>query len=340
MNDVRFGVIGCGFWSQYQLAAWIEIEGVELAGLYNRTRSRAQALAARHGNPPLFGSAEELLSQGELDFVDIITSVETHAAFTELAARFGVDVICQKPMARDLAECERMVAACQSASVQLIIHDNWRWQAPIRAFAEALRDSGVGEPFRATVTYCNSFPVFQNQPFLAELEQFILMDMGTHILDTVRFLFGEATSVYCQTASVTPGIRGEDVATLSLRMASGVHCQVVLSYASQWSADRFPGTYLCAECAGGAVELGPGRQLAITHGGSTRTARVEVPGFSWADRQYELVHASIAVAQRDFLGVLRGEIAPETSGEQYLETMKLVQAAYESAQRNRVVALR
>ena len=48
--------------------------------------------------------------------------------------------------------------------------------------------------FRARVTYSNSFPVFDNQPFLKELEQFILTDIGTHILDTARMLFGEATS--------------------------------------------------------------------------------------------------------------------------------------------------
>ena len=56
----------------------------------------------------------------------------------------------------------------------------------------------------------SGFPVFANQPFLKELEQFILTDLGSHTLDTARFLFGEAESLYCQTRRVHPDIKGED----------------------------------------------------------------------------------------------------------------------------------
>ena len=162
MKALRFGVIGCGFWSRYQLAAWRELEGVELAALCNRTRSKAEALAARFGDPPVYDDAEAMLDREELDFVDIITDVDTHARFVALAAARGVPVICQKPMAPDLGTAQAMVATCREARVPLLVHENWRWQHPIRQLKEALGDPELGKVFRARITYSNSFPVFEN----------------------------------------------------------------------------------------------------------------------------------------------------------------------------------
>ncbi len=71
---------------------------------------------------------------------------------------------------------------------------------------------------RARIDYANSFPVFDNQPFLKELDHFILTDIGTHILDVARFLFGEASSVRCQTRRMRRDIAGEDVATVMMEM--------------------------------------------------------------------------------------------------------------------------
>ncbi|RXM20870.1 gfo/Idh/MocA family oxidoreductase, partial [Citrobacter sp. AAK_AS5] len=86
---------------------------------------------------------------------------------------------------------------CRRVAVPFLVHENWRWQTPLRALKAVLDRGVIGRVFRARLTYSNSIPVFENQPFLRELEQFILTDIGTHILDTARMLFGEAESVYC-----------------------------------------------------------------------------------------------------------------------------------------------
>jgi D-apiose dehydrogenase len=84
------------------------------------------------------------------------------------------------------------------------------------------------------------FPVFRNQPFLRELDQFILTDIGSHVLDTARFLFGEMTSLYCQTRRVHADIRGEDVATVVMRSASGATVTCNMAYAENaLEHDRF-----------------------------------------------------------------------------------------------------
>jgi len=51
MSDLRLAILGCGFWSQFQIAGWRELPGVELVAVYNRTRSKAQAIAGRFGMP-------------------------------------------------------------------------------------------------------------------------------------------------------------------------------------------------------------------------------------------------------------------------------------------------
>ena len=180
MSNLKFAILGTGFWSRFQLAGWYELAGVECMALYNRTRLKAEQLAEEFDVPSVYDDAEALLANEQLDFVDIITDVDTHARFVHLAAAHGLPVICQKPMAPDLDTARDMVEACERAGVPLMIHENWRWQHPIRQFKRVLDEGDVGQPFRAHILYANSFPVFENQPFLKELEQFILTDIGSH----------------------------------------------------------------------------------------------------------------------------------------------------------------
>ncbi|MDO8544382.1 MAG: Gfo/Idh/MocA family oxidoreductase [Opitutaceae bacterium] len=197
-TPLRFAIFGTGFWARYQLAGWRELPGATCVALYNRTRAKAEALAREFGVPAVYDNPRELLRQEQLDFVDIITDASTHAPLARLAAARGLPVICQKPMAPTLREAEGLVKFCQRHRAPLFVHENFRWQTPIRALAAELGRGTVGRPFRARIDFLSGFPVFRHQPFLAELEQFIITDLGSHTLDLTRFLFGEATSLYCR----------------------------------------------------------------------------------------------------------------------------------------------
>jgi predicted dehydrogenase len=331
MKELRFAIFGTGFWSRYQLAAWRELNGARCVALYNRTRSKAEALADEFSVPAVYDDAEELIERERPDFVDIITGVETHARFIELAAKHDVAVICQKPMAPTLAEAEKMVAACRAANVWFAIHENWRWQTPIRELKKALDSGVIGRVFRARIDYCNSFPVFENQPFLKELERFILTDIGSHILDTARFLFGEPHTLYCHTARVHRDIKGEDVATVVLGMPAGATVVCNMSYASRVEHDRFPETFVLVEGEEGSIELAPDFWLRVTTKDGTRARRCPPPFYAWADARYALVHSSIVPCNADLLEGLRTNSPAHTSGEDNLKTVRLVFAAYESA---------
>jgi predicted dehydrogenase len=334
---LRFALFGAGFWAPYQLAGWQELEGARCVAIYNRTLRRAEALAKRMGVPAAYDDAGELLQEEAPDFIDIVTSVETHSPFVHLAAERRVPVICQKPMATSLSEAEGMVRACRQAGVPFFVHENWRWQRPIRALKALLDRGRAGQPFRAHVQYSSSYPVFQNQPFLRELEQFMLTDMGSHILDVARFLFGEATSLYCHTQRIHRDIRGEDVATVMLQMANGMTVVCELSYASRLRHERFPEAFILVEAERGSLELTPDYWLRETTEEGTFSRRYPPPHYAWAEPTHDLIHASIVDCNRDILRALQDRRSAETTGEDNLCTVRLVYGAYKSASGNRVV---
>jgi D-apiose dehydrogenase len=332
MKNLRFAVFGTGFWSNYQIAAWKELPGVELVALYNRTKSKAIQVAQRFGVASVYDDAEELFAKEQIDFVDIITDVDTHASFTKLAARNGVDVICQKPMASSLREAREMVEVCRDADVRLFVHENFRWQSPIRALKQELDKGTIGLPFKGRVSFCSAFPVFENQPFLATLDHFIITDVGSHVLDICRFLFGEAKSVYCLTKRVNASIQGEDVANVMLEMKNGVHCFAEMSYASLLEKEAFPQTLVLIEGERGSLHLTNDFELKITTKSGTTSKKIHPPFYTWADPHYAVVHSSIVDCNRDLLLGLQGNSA-ETTGDDNMKTVELVWACYESAEK-------
>ena len=336
MKKLRFAVIGTGFWARYQIPAWLELEGLELVALYNRTRSKAEDLAQQYNITGVYDNLDELLAKEELDFVDIISDVDTHWHFTQKAAERGVAVVCQKPMATNLEQARTMLDYCQQQGVPLFIHENFRWQVPLRELKQVLDSGEIGTVFKARVTFCSAFPVFDNQPFLAGLEHFILTDIGSHVLDVCRFLFGEAKSLYALTKRVNPLIKGEDVANVLMEMENGVHCFVEMSYASLLEKEAFPQTLVLVEGTLGSAHLSNDFVLKITTKEGTFTEKIYPEMYPWLDPEYAVVHSSIVDCNEDILSGLQGGPC-ETTGADNLKTVALVWGAYESAKTGQVV---
>jgi predicted dehydrogenase len=193
--------------------------------------------------------------------------------------------------------------------------------------------------FKARVTFCSSFPVFDNQPFLAEEKKFILADIGSHILDVCRFLFGEAETLECHTATVNARIKGEDVANVFMKMRNGVSCYAEMSYASILENEAFPQTFVLVEGEKGSLHLTRNCEIHITTRGGTEVISTEPRLYSWADPQYALVHASIADCNRNILHALQGKGEAETTSADNLETVRLVHASYASAEEKTLIDL-
>lgn len=339
MDNLRFAVMGTGFWAGYQVSAWFEVGGVELVAAYNRTRSRAEAFAERFGSPRVYDDPEVLFESEQLDFVDIITEAQAHAPLVALAARYRVPVICQKPMAADCTTAQEMLRVCEEAGIPFFVHENFRYQRPLRAVKEVLDTGQIGRPFRARIQFVHHNPViFENQPLLKTLERFAVADLGVHLLDLARFYFGEPDSLYCQTHRTRADIAGEDVATLVLRIGE-LACTCEISYSTRTEWGHFPETFVYVEGDQGTLELGPDCRIHVTTESGTLVRQVVPPRYDWADPDYALVHASIVDANRALLEALRTGQPPETSAEDNIKTVSLMCAAYDSAQHNQVIQL-
>ena len=335
-RDLRFAVFGAGFWTRFQLAAWREIGGAVPVAIYNRTRDRAERYAREFDIPHVYDDPEALLAaeKDNLDFVDNITEIGGHKPLTLLCAKQGVATICQKPMAPSLADAEEMIRACRDAGIPFYIHENWRWQAPLREVKNILDSDVLGDVYRCRIEIVSGFDVWANQPALRELENFILTDLGTHVLDVARFYFGEPQRIYCQTRNTMPDFqKGENVATILATMNQGNTAVVLsMSYArTPYEREHFPETFLFIEGSHGSLELGPGGVIRLTTKDGTHLRTIKPPRYAWADPAYAVVHASIAACNADLLAGLKGEKPAETTGEDNLKTLRLVYAAYESA---------
>jgi predicted dehydrogenase len=340
MNKLKFAVLGCGFWSKFQIGAWTELDDVELVAVFNRTLTKAQKTAEYFKVPRVYDNPEELFSNEELDFVDIITDVDTHAHFVEMAVNHGIKhIICQKPMAPDFETAKRMVKICLEAGVKLYIHENYRWQAPVRRFKQIIDSGIIGDPFKARVSFLSGFPVFDNQPFLKELDHFILTDMGSHVLDVCRFLFGECDELWCQTKAITSGIKGEDVAVVMMDMKNGMPVYTEMSYASIVEHDTFSTLNILVEGVKGSVFLGPGFEIRTTTRKGTVSEIVKFPSYAWADPDYIVNHESGIHINRNILEDIQGKTKAENTGNDNLETVRLIWASYKSAESGKKIKI-
>ncbi len=100
-RPLKIAVVGAGFWSQFQIPAWLELSNVECIAVCDIRADKAKGLAERFRIPRHFQDPEELLQAVRPDVLDVITSPETHRDIVAFAARHRIPVICQKPLAND-----------------------------------------------------------------------------------------------------------------------------------------------------------------------------------------------------------------------------------------------
>ncbi|MDO8685371.1 MAG: Gfo/Idh/MocA family oxidoreductase, partial [Clostridiales bacterium] len=143
-RKLKFAVLGTGWWSNFQIPAWLETGNVELVALYDLIVSKARTTAEKYGRPAVFDDPEELLGNMELDFVDIIAQIPAHANLVKLAARHKIPVICQKPMALEYQACLEMLDVCRKNDVPFYINENYRWQPHIRTIKKCIEEGQIG----------------------------------------------------------------------------------------------------------------------------------------------------------------------------------------------------
>jgi len=271
-RPLRGAVLGCGHISPFHLRAWARIEGVEIVALANRTLEKAQARAREFGVPleHVYSDYRELVERERLDFVDIATAPHIHREQAESAARHGLPVLCQKPLAPSLEDARAMAAACAAAGVLLSVNENWRWRSWYRELKRLMLEGTIGRPRYARIARHRnetlprpdgSLPeLFVEQPYTLELDRLILFEWGIHLIDVLRFLFGEVRSVFARVDKVSPLVRGEDRAVVVLDLC-GVTGVLDLSWATlDGEAAHSRLEHVTIEGDDGTLELLPGEE--------------------------------------------------------------------------------
>jgi predicted dehydrogenase len=327
--------VGLGFFAQNHLEAWRVIDGVEIAAVCDRDPAKVEAARARFPVPRGFTDLSAMLAEAPLDAVDIATTAPSHRALVEEVARAGKAAICQKPMAETLDDARAMVEACRSAGVPFTVHENFRFQRPMRAVTDLIRSGEIGEPFFARISFRTPYDVFADQPYLATDERFIIMDLGIHLIDLARCFMGEASGVSCWTTRVNPRIRGEDVATLVLDHGAGRTSVVDCSYATHRVPDPWPQTLVSVEGDRGTIALDADYRLHLTRGDRVVMRHAPPLSWSWARPPLDVIQDSVVAFQRHWLESFRAGRPAETAGEDNIKVVELVHAAYADAERRR-----
>ena len=146
---LRMAVIGQGHFAQAAvLPAIDQLDDVELAALVSGSDNKLQELGKLYGVRQLahYDDLDELLASGKIDAVYIAVPNDLHAEMTLIAARHGVHVLCEKPMAPTEAECMQMIRTCEQRRVKLMIAYRLHFQAANLVAIEIARGGELGDP--------------------------------------------------------------------------------------------------------------------------------------------------------------------------------------------------
>ncbi len=325
-EKLRGAIIGCGYFAQFQIAAWKRMPDIELAAACDLDETRARAAAPRS-----YRSAEEMLDREALDFVDIATRPATHLELVRLAIGRGIPTICQKPMATTWEEALEMARLAEGARAPLVIHENWRWQPWYREARRRIDAGEIGRPvsylFRTRARDGLGTHPYTRQPYFVEMPRLLIYEAMVHHIDTARFLAGPIESVYALIRRHNPVIRGEDCALVTMRHAGTVDGVI--------DGHRFAETEPPGAAMGEAWIDGEEAVLWINGRGEVfrGAERVFVP----TGEGYR--GDSVFATQRHFVECLRTGAASESSAAEYMQTFGAVEAAYRSVAERRPVAL-
>src|SRR5262249_1187936 len=162
MQKLRWGLIGCGDISSKRVApALRDLPNCELIAVTRNRAELAQSFAEQSGPRRRYADVQQLLRDKEIDAVYIATPVHLHAGQTIAAAEAGKHVLCEKPMALNVEDCERMIAACRHHHVRLGVAYYRHFYPAITRVKEII---GSGEIGRAVVTQLNVFERFNPEP--------------------------------------------------------------------------------------------------------------------------------------------------------------------------------
>ena len=266
--------------------------------------------------------------------MDIAVAPVVHLEMVSEAAQQGLHVLCQKPIAPTLAQLRKMIEVCDEAGVRFMVNENCRFQTWFRKIKSLINKGAIGRPYYANMLSRGRFslpkpdPSYPQHDLFVNMPLFVNYELGVHYLDTLRYLFGEADTVYAQMKQVSPYVMGEDIATIVVKL-NQVISVVDMSWASlqtwEYKQKASWGEYT-VEGEEGTLYLRQDGVLRLITDNDEERFRFPLDEYS---RSYQATH-------QHFIDCLQSGVEFETSGPATMKTMELVFGAYDSAENERI----
>ncbi|GAA4399778.1 Gfo/Idh/MocA family oxidoreductase [Nibrella viscosa] len=325
-------LIGAGYFSRFHMDAWQRIPEVQITAVCDVDSERANTYAAEWNLPTVYTDPDEAIESEKPDFVDIVTPPDTHRALVEIAARRGVAVICQKPLAPSLPEAQALVALTEQCGIPFMVHENFRFQPWHRELKKLLTGGVVGDAVYAVYWRMRMGDGWQpdaylaRQPYFRTYPRLLIYETGIHLIDTVRYLLGgRVTGVFARLARRNEAIAGEDSGVVVLEVDG--RTQVILDMSryneSQYANPRYTfADDLRIDAAGGSLRL--------TGDGTLFVQPLGKPAYEhrYAHENRGFAGDCVRACQQHFVDQLRAGQVFETSGPDYLLNLAVQETIY------------
>ncbi len=327
---MRVGIVGTGFMGVTHAAGWAETEAT-LAGFVTKTPKNGQALAEQY-NTQFYPGFEAMLA--DVDIVDICTPTHLHHQMVLKAAAAGKDIICEKPLARTVAQGQEMIAACEAAGVKLFVAHVVRF-FPEYAQAKAMVASGdIGEPAVLRLSRGTFRPKKAVDNWFVDVEKSggMMFDLMIHDLDYARWVAGEVESVFAKNITSTQPDAPVDHGLVILKHRNGAISQVEGSWA--YPPPMFRTRFEIAT-SDGWLEFDSGKTATIglyLHQTNTEAPDVPLPSSPMSESPY-------TTQIKSFYNAITQNTPVPVTATDGLAAVQIALAAIESTQTGRAVYL-
>lgn len=321
-RKVRWGLIGCGDIARRRVApALRDIADCELVAVSRAKAEQAAVFAEEFGARRWYGDWRALVADAEVDAVYIATPVHLHAEQAVAAAEAGKHVLCEKPMAMTVVECERMVAAAEENGVRLGVAYYRHFYPAVERVKTILSSGEIGVPVVAQMNAFERFDPAPSNPRAWLLRREFagggpMFDFGCHRVEVLINLLGAVKEVKALAGNVLFEREVEDTAAALLRFEGGAQGIITVTHAA-----REPQDTLDLYGSEGSVHmavLNVGELKVRTTGGE----RVEVHA-PHANLHQPLVE--------DFTRAVLAGQSPRVDGRAGLEVSKALEMIYDDA---------
>lgn len=337
----RAVLVGCGRIADRHFDAIDARQDVRLVAVCDEVPERARAAGERLG-VPAFTSYAAMLAETEADVAVICSPSGLHPQHGIMAAKRGLHVICEKPMATRLEEADALVEACDSSGVHLFVVKQNRLNPPVRLLKQAIVKQRFGRIYlvNTTVRWNRSQQYYDMAPWRGtwEFDGGAFMNQASHYVDMVQWLAGPVQSVSARTATLARQIETEDTGVALLRFRSGALGVIEVTMLAYR-----------ANLEGSVTIVGERGTAKI---GGTAVNRIDHWEFATPDPMDEQVERWKSVPDPpsiygtghrgyydNVVRVLRGEAQADTDGREGRKSLELILGIYESARTGREVAL-